>query len=144
MKTNLLFNNKNVFAFALCFAAFTAQADDSVETTQIIENNVETTETFPIMTNIDGQDFYVDALVVSLEDAKKILNAQDIETMMAMFDEAIRNENIIFNGISFTLNEVTYFVKASDFMHEVTKNNVTDELVESEEKADNEEFELKE
>lgn len=124
MKTNLLLNNKNIFAFALCFAAFTAQAHDSVESAQISENNVETTETLSVMTNVDGQNVTIDALVISLENAKKILNAEQVQELITIFNETINREDVTVDGILFTMNEITYFVKTSEFIDEVTKNNV--------------------
>lgn len=128
MKTNLLLSNNNLFAFALCFAAFTAQADDLIDETDATENVIDVSKTLPIIVkNIDGYEVEVDAIVITLDEAKKILTAEQAEEFVAMFHEVNNKENIAIDGVSFTINDTTYFVKSSEFADEkdeLTKVNV--------------------
>lgn len=108
--------NKNIFAFALCFATFTAQAD----------NFVDTTKTTTIVINDNGELKSMVAVVITREQALEILSP-------SFTAEELNNLKLV-DGIAFNYNEVMYVVITDDSVTTHTSMNSaakSDDSVES-------------
>lgn len=92
--------NKNIFAFAVCFAAFSLYAD----------NSTEPTETSPTFQVVDGNQYEV----ISLDHVKTLFitafnNSRDYNQ-----EHGIESTH---DGILIGMNETAYFVKSSEFAY---------------------------
>jgi hypothetical protein len=98
MKITKLLLNKNIFAFAICFAAFTAQAHDAAE------NKKETTVSIMIETN-EGTKVVV-AKIITSEQASQLFNT-------SVDEETSKNVEFIDETI-FSINDTFYVIQVND------------------------------
>ena len=87
--------NKNIFAFALCFATFTMFADDSIDT------SATKTTTITIETH-DGAKT-ITAIIVTPEQAAELLNSLTDLNAFEIIDEAL-----------FSIDGITYIIQADE------------------------------
>jgi len=90
--------NKNIFALALCFVAFTAQADNSNEVKE------ETEKTIVITIKNGDSEKTVLAIVVTPEQAFNLLSKN--------LDEDTLKTITITDGLAFHINQIIYFVQS--------------------------------
>lgn len=121
--------NKNIFAFALCFSAFTAQANDDS-----VDNKNEKIVTITIESNDGSKE--VNAKVVTPEQAAQIFNmSADEESSYVVF----------IDEITFSINDIFYVIQTANKVSEstdatvdtqVTMEVITDSIVDATESAE--------
>ncbi len=134
---------KNLFALAICLATFNVCAQEEIDTLtnthEQVDNNIVEETVAAEMENVNEQQV-VEPLSITLEQAKNILNSDEATDFLTekgytaeeAFDRllAFFQENNDVDGVLFTINETTYFVKSAEFINANDDSRTATDMIE--------------